>query len=315
MMTLADLIESRVIFDSEIWTAVVTKVRDALDVKESDTYITNIIDDTILEQFGDWELQPKFVDDDDTPKDTLITRTVNRVIGLYSELWSRLVDTITMTRVSEDFSPLWNVDEHTAEKTTYGQHETENYSDEKVQTNSHGEQVRTYEKEDHATEFDYAKHETSTEQDPYSVGQAIGTRTDTHSETTMDNTSTLKLKTQDTTAVANQITIDNIQFQDGTYTQKQKTKFEDKAHKDTTTAKAYTDTDTYETYDDTITNDPYTDKTTSKKHEDEFTRRRYGNIGTTMTGQLVEDWLSINTQIAGIIAQEIAKHLAFAIWY
>ena len=358
MRTLKEIAQKTTIFDSFLWKPIVDQIRDKIDQKAEGAYITNIIDEYIINELGSWEAYPSLITTDDgddfTVDVTALRRHVDTVIGTSSVYWQRLLESIELTTVSKDYSPLWNVDEHTTENTTYGEHETENSKGAVTVTDTFGTKKETNKiakitkedglSKDKVTDYKYAQDQTTyttgnkktidnaADNDlGIEAGQTVkhkdGQKTVTRAETTMDNVSAFKNKWQETTDMpdGNKQDVDTIgqkltkEIKDNdTSTRNERTDTVTEhtyTNKETITQDANGDIKTLDGYKDTHTTGEATDTVTSKQHKDEFERRRYGNIGVTMSGQLIEDWMSIMSKVVPVIATDIAKQISLAMWF
>lgn len=163
----------------------------------------------------------------------------------------------------------------------------------------------------------------------------VGETTTTHKETTMDNTAAFSNKTQD--IVSQGVGNDGEDYED-VYANRYKpfddtvstgpTKNESTVsqHEDTETithrrnasdAKPEANVTEVEGPEDTHETDAHTDTFTSQPHQDVETIVRTGNIGVTMTTQLLRDFQKFarESRLVPIISIEIAKALAFSVWY
>lgn len=286
-ITLKEALSKTAIFQSQIWSDTVSYIRDKLDIKVDDAYITNIIDEHIRSDYGDWELYPEYVDSMSASDFTLdlaaIQRQVDAVIGTNSLYWRKMVDMLDI-----EWHPEYNVDAYETRTTEYGEHVTEQDVGARQKTDVNGPTSRTY---------NAAYGQQSSTEGQRSDSIAHGAETDQHYETTM-NDLTYKAKTKDDSAA---------------YTD-QSTK-----GSQTNTIAAHTDNITDSTI--SVTNSESqaaaTDTTTSNEHTDTETTRRYGNIGVTKTSELLTDAMIYyrRSRIVPIIAVEIAKSLTWAVWY
>lgn len=357
MRTLQEIAQKTTIFDSLLWKPIVDQIRDKIDQKVEGAYTTNIIDDYIINELGSWEAYPSLIATDDGDDFTVdvaaLRRHVDTVIGTSSVYWQKLLDSIELTKLSEDYSPLWNVDEHTNETTTYGEHDTDTSKGAVTIKDKYGAKKETNKvakitKQDgltapKKTDYTYGKDETTYQTGDKKIvdnaadnalgieaGQTVkhkdGQKTVTRAETTMDNVGAFKNKWQETTDMpdGNKQDVDTI-GQKLTKEIKEKDTSTRSSRTDTVTEQTYTNQETIEqgpdgdiktldSYTDTHTTDAVTDTVKSKQHKDEFERRRYGNIGVTMSGQLIEDWMSIMSKVVPVIATDIAKQISLAMW-
>ena len=79
MLTIKAVLDEQEIFTSQVWADVVDYVRNALDLQEDNEYITNIIDEAMRSDFGDWEMLPEY--GETTPDAAAIQRQVDAIIG------------------------------------------------------------------------------------------------------------------------------------------------------------------------------------------------------------------------------------------
>lgn len=162
-----------------------------------------------------------------------------------------------------------------------------------------------------------------------------GETTTTHKETTMDNTASFLNKSQD---IVSQGSGNKGQDYEDVHANRYK------AYDDTVTVGPTKNESTVSQHEDseTITHrrnasdadpeanvttvtgpvdvhehDAHTDTFTSQSHQDVETVIRQGNIGVTMTTELLRDFQKFARQsrLVPIIAIEIAKALAFSVWY
>lgn len=281
MLTIKAVLDEQEIFTSQVWADVVDYVRNALDLQEDNEYITNIIDEAMRSDFGDWEMLPEY--GETTPDAAAIQRQVDAIIGANALYWRKLVDLIGI-----EWHPEYNVDAHESRSTAYGQHVTQDVQGARQKTDTMGPTSRTYNAQ-------YGQQSTTEGQRSDSV--VHGAESDTHAETTMDDL-TYKAKTKD----------DKASYTDQTTKGSQ-----------TNTVASHTDNITDSTLQ--VTNSQQqaavTDVTTSQQHTDTETVRRYGNIGVTKTSELLTDAMIYyrRSRIVPIIATEIARALTWSIWY
>lgn len=287
-MTLSDLLTTNSVFTSTVWADFVTYIRDLIDLDplsdpQPSTYPINTIDENLYMHYGDLEVVPSLytiVDGVETVNTAKLIRSVNAVIGQNLQYWKRLADSLLA-----EFNPLYNVDANETTTTEYGQHITTDAKGQKQRTDVHGAQSET---------AAYGKKQTANSaRSDYTIDGAHDTE---HSETTMDNTASYIPRTKD----------ENSQH---------RTDIQKGA--ETVTEDPRTDTVSSLQYTDTSTDAASTDIVTSKTHTDTVTIRRYGNIGVTMSTQLLRDFqlFARESDLVGIIAGELAKELTFGVWY
>lgn len=288
-MTLAGLLEARSVFSSTVWADFISYIRDLLDLDPcsdppAQTYPINTVDSNLLVHYGDLELMPGLYtiasDGTETINTTTVTRSIDAIIGKNLQYWKRLADSLLA-----EFDPLYNVDAYETTTTQYGQHVTQDAKGQRQRTDVHGAQDIT---------VDYGAKETT--EGARTDSRTNGAQSITTSETTMDNTVSFTPRTKE----------EHAAITDGATKGQQ-----------VNTEKAYKDETKTESYTDTSTDTAVTDTLTSQTHTDTVTIRRYGNIGVTMSTQLLSDFqrFARESDLVGIIAAELAKELTFGVWY
>lgn len=318
MRTIKDLANTTIIFHSSVWADVVEEIRDVIDEIDNDVYITNIVDDILVSDFGDYELHPELVTSEDYSDDsavydtTALAKRVDTCIGQNKEYWLRFVESI-----KAEFDPLYNVDATEITTTEYGEHEVTNTIGERGNHNTYGKREIDYMHAQQTVDFTPAEKQVQTTDSAHDVSHAIGARTTTHDETTMDDVANYKHKDKDTTTVTPNASgygdVDHYDQHTVTETSKALNNT-----KDSTVASTYTDTDTHKSYTDDLTSDEATDTRNSGEHTDTKTKRHYGNIGVTKATELLADNIEFGKilRLATIIANEISKKISLAaIWY
>lgn len=284
-MTLSELLEQHSIFHSLVWYDVITELRDFIDIEpQGDAPIPiNTVDQYIKAEYGDCEVLPMYytiVDGEETVKEQEVTSHIDAVIGANIPYWTRLLQSLLA-----EFDPLYNVDAHETTTTVYGEHETTDAKAARTHTDTLAptEETRNY----------GAQSMTSGSRDDSSTD---GAQEITQKETTMDDTTTFRNKSQETHA-----SVQNS-FKKGSQT-------------DTTLA--HTDRVSTIQVQNTANDAAATDTLTSKTHTDTVTVRRYGNIGVTMSTQLLRDFqlFARESRLVNIIAETLARSLALLIWY
>lgn len=353
MKTIKDILATRSLFNSTVWEDVVDYIRDVIDVPGetlADDYRTNVVDDVIWHDYGDYEVLPALMQDEETVSELFLTRTINAVIGTHAIEWKKKADAL-----ETEFNMAENVDEYSNTTTTYGDHYTDDIRAKRTNTDRPGDitvtdkwsdQTTETEWANHVTDYDYANHETETEygarkttdgaadqEQGIQKGQINthheGTRETNHYETTQNDVNNARLKTRDvTTTPQNGQTTDTIGAKVTTQASSTDT-ITDKQHKDTVTEKSRTDTvtvskdnahpDEHKTVHGSSTHEenPYTDTVLSHQHEDSVELHRHGNIGVidvpTMLGKAWEFYSQSN--LVKEIAQTIARAIGIAVWY
>lgn len=284
-MTLSELLEQHSIFHSLVWYDVITELRDFIDYDpQGDSPIPiNTVDQYIKAEYGDCEVLPMYytiVDGEEAVKEQEVTSHIDAVIGANIPYWTRLLQSLLA-----EFDPLYNVDAHETTTTVYGEHETTDAKAARTHTDTLAptEETRNY----------GAQSITSGARDDSSTD---GAQEITQKETTMDDTTTFRNKSQETHA-----SVQNS-FKKGSQT-------------DTTLA--HTDRVSTIQVQNTANDAAATDTLTSKTHTDIVTVRRYGNIGVTMSTQLLRDFqlFARESRLVNIIAETLARSLALLIWY
>ena len=288
-MLFKDLVNQHSIFISVVWYDFVCYIRDLIDQDpfkdpQPDTYPINTIDENLIEHFGNLEVIPSLydvqADGTEVVNNPELVHTIDAIIGRNLQYWKRLADSLLA-----EFDPLYNVDAHETTTTEYGQHVTKDAKGEKQRTDVHGAQSET---------AAYAQRKTTNgARSDYTVDKAHDID---HGETTMDNTAAYTPKTQDSYG------------DHRTEIEKGQEVITEAEHDDTLSSKEYTDTSTDAASTDTLT---------SQSHTDTVTIRRYGNIGVTMSTQLLRDFQKFarESDLVGIIASEFAKEMTFGVWY
>lgn len=318
MRTIKDLANTTTIFHSTIWADVVEEIREVIDVEDNNVFVTNIVDDILVSDFGDYELHPELVtsenymDESAVYDTTALAKRVDTCIGQNKEYWLRFVQSI-----KAEFNPLYNVDAEEITTSEYGEQEVKNTIGERANHNTYGQKEIDYKHAQQTVDFTPAEKQVETTDDAYNVSHAIGARTTTHDETTMDDVANYKHKDKDTVTV----TANGSGYGDIDHIDQKKVTEVTKAinnTKDTTVAQTYTDTDTHKTYTDNLTQDETTDTRHSDEYTDTVTVERHGNIGVTKSTELLTDNIEFGKilRLATIIANEISKKISLAaIWY
>lgn len=218
----------------------------------------------------------------------LLSKAYN-FVSVYGYQFLKLIGTASIS-----YNPIWNVDGTEKRITDYGVHITTDEHGNKQQTQTLGptSKSNTYgqvqltdvygKKEEDIT---YGTHTDSTQYGQVVTNVNIGNRTDTHSETQM-NDLTFKNKAQDAHSAAqdsqtvNQHT-DSTTF--GTHTDNKT----EKTYTDTHTTAQRIDGETTTSVTNTIADATFTDTNTSGAHQVVDTFERHGNIGVTSTQDLI----------------------------
>lgn len=193
------------------------------------------------------------------------------------------------------YNPIWNVDG--TERTVYdfGQHVTTDQYGNKKQTQQHAQQTITNNYDEVELTDNFAKtteeieYGNTSQETTYSQQQLtdnIDGTTDTHSETTMDNTAAFRNKTQDIHSGHTDTHIADPHTEKTDADTHVDTR-EVAAKSDTHTTAAREDVETHAAYTDTIADDTHTDTNTSQSHQNVETKERHGNIGVTSTQELI----------------------------
>lgn len=281
-MRLSDLIQQHSIFNSVIWDDFVQSIRAYVDPQETAAF--NTVDEYILAEYGDTEVLPMYYryDNDDTEvvDDAAVTRHIDAVIGANIPYWSRLLQSLLA-----EFDPLYNVDATETTTTVHGEHETTDAKGARTHTDTLGPTEET-------TEYGQQSATSGARSD----SSTDGAQEITHKETTMDDTATFRNKTQDSHAAVNN------SFSKGAQTD---------------TVQQHTDTVSTVQVQNTATDTAVTDKVTSGEHTDTETVRRYGNIGVTMSTQLLRDFQKFarESDLVHIIADTLSRSLTYSIWF
>lgn len=284
-MTLSELLEQHSIFHSLVWYDVITELRDFIDFDpqgESPVPI-NTVDEYIKAEYGDCEVLPMYytiVNGEEVVKEQEVTSHVDAVIGANIPYWTRLLQSLLA-----EFDPLYNVDAYESVTRVYGEHETTDAKGARSHTDTLAptQETRQYGPQSLTSG---ARQDSSTD----------GSQEITTKETTMDDTANFRNKTQEGHAAVNN------SFSKGSQTD---------------TTQAHTDTVSTTQVQNTASDAAATDTITSKTHTDTETVRRYGNIGVTMSTQLLRDFqlFARESRIVNIIAETLARSLALLIWY
>ena len=218
----------------------------------------------------------------------LISKTYH-FVSIYGYQFIKLFGTASIS-----YNPIWNVDGTETRTTDYGQHITTDQHGNKQQTQTLGptSKSNTYgqvqltdvygKKEEDIT---YGTHTDSTQFGQVQTSVSIGQRTDTHSETQM-NDLTFKNKSQDVHSSANDSqTVD--QHTDSTTFGTHTDNKTEKTYTDTHTTAQRIDSETTTSVTNTIADATYTDTNTSNQHRDVEVLERHGNIGVTSTQNLI----------------------------
>ena len=280
-MLLSDLITQHSIFNSTIWGDFVQSIRAYVDPPETTAF--NTIDEYILAEYGDAEVLPmyyRYDGDDVVVDDTAITRHIDAVIGANIPYWSRLLESLLA-----EFDPLYNVDANETTTTVYGEHETTDAKGARTHTDTLAptQETRQYGAQSLTSG---ARQDSSTD----------GAQEITQKETTMDDTAAFRNKSQESHAAVQN------SFSKGSQTD---------------TTEAHTDTVSTTQVQNTASDSAASDKITSGEHTDTVTVRRYGNIGVTMSTQLLRDFQKFakESDFVHIIADTLSRALTFSIWY
>lgn len=288
-MTLSDLLKTNSVFASTVWASFITYIRDLLDLdplselQSVPPYPINTIDENLYVHYGDLELVPSLytvVDGEETVNTQQLTRSVDAIIGKNLQYWKRLADSLLA-----EFDPLYNVDAHETTTTQYGQHVTQDAKGQRQRTDVHG-----------AQDISVGYGEKQITEGQRSDSRTNGAQSITTGETTMDNTASYTPRIKE----------DHAQISDSATKGQQ-----------INTEGSHTDRTQTTQYSDTSTDNAVTDTLTSQTHTDTVTIRRYGNIGVTMSTQLLSDFqrFARESDLVGIIAAELAKELTFGVWY
>lgn len=288
-MLFKDLVNQHSIFISVVWYDFVCYIRDLIDqdpLKDPhpDTYPINTIDENLTEHYGNLEVIPSLydvqADGTEVVNNPALVHTIDAIIGRNLQYWKRLADSLLT-----EFNPLYNVDANETTTTAYGQHITTDAKGQKQRTDVHGAQSQTNA---------FAQRQTTDgARDDYTVD---GAHDIDHGSTTMDATAAYTPTTQESYG------------EHRTDIKKGQQIITEAAHNDTVSSQQYTDTSTDAAATDTLT---------SQSHTDTVTIRRYGNIGVTMSTQLLRDFQKFarESDLVGIIAAEFAKEMTFGVWY
>lgn len=288
-MLFKDLVNQHSIFISVVWYDFVCYIRDLIDQDplkdpQPDAYPINTVDENLTEHYGNLEVIPSLydiqADGTEVVNNPALVHTIDSIIGRNLQYWKRLADSLLA-----EFDPLYNVDAHETTTTEYGQHITKDEKGQKQRTDVHGAQKQTNA---------YAQRQTTNgARSDYTIDKAHDID---HGETTMDYTAAYTPKTQDSYG------------EHRTDIEKGKEIITEAEHNDTVSSQQYTDTSTDAAATDTLT---------SQSHTDTVTIRRYGNIGVTMSTQLLRDFQKFarESDLVGIIAAEFAKEMTFGVWY
>lgn len=192
-------------------------------------------------------------------------------------------------------------------------------------TTSHGERLEAFNTLDSELNIPTGK----------TTKHRVGETTTTHKETTMDNTAAFLNKSQDIVSQGQGSDGEDFEnvyanrykdYDDTITTGPTKNESTVSQHEDTETIthrKNASDTEP-EANVTTVTgpvdvheHDAHTDTHTSQQHRDTETIVKQGNIGVTMTTELLRDFQKFARQsrLVPIISIEIAKALAFSVWY
>lgn len=283
-MTLEELSIRSNIFYSNVWTDFVEEIRAYIDGTETpEPYRINTINEYIKEEYGALEVLPKYYvinNNEYIVNENYVRNTIDAIIGANKPYWERLLQSLLA-----EFDPLYNVDATETTTTVYGEHETTDAKGARTHTDTLGptEETTQYGQQS-ATSG--ARSDSSTD----------GAQEITHKETTMDDTATFRNKTQDSHAAVNN------SFSKGSQTD---------------TVQQHTDTVSTTQVQNTATDTAVNDVITSAEHTDTETVRRYGNIGVTMSTQLLRDFQKFakESDLVHIIADTLSRSLTFSIWY
>lgn len=283
-MTLEELSERSNIFYSNVWADFVEEIRAYIDGTETaDPYRINTINEYIKEEYGALEVLPKYYvinNNDYIVNENYVRNTVDAIIGANKPYWERLLQSLLA-----EFDPLYNVDATETTTTVYGEHETTDAKGARTHTDTLGPTEET-------TEYGQQSATSGARSD----SSTDGAQEITHKETTMDDTAAFRNKTQDSHAAVNN------SFSKGSQTD---------------TVQQHTDTVSTTQVQNTATDNAVNDKITSGEHTDSETVRRYGNIGVTMSTQLLRDFQKFakESDLVHIIADTLSRSLTFSIWY
>lgn len=180
------------------------------------------------------------------------------------------------------YNPLWNVDGVETTVTEYGQHVTDTDFGQKQLTDNFAQQQNTSNFAQRQDTDNFAQQQNTDSFAQNKLTDQYGNHTDVtnHYETTMDDTSTTRLKTKDESVNAQKTDTHTTDAKTDTHTLG--------AHNDTHTIGAHNDTFTLGAHNDTHTHAASKDTVTSKQHTDTVTYERHGNIGVTKTQELIE---------------------------
>lgn len=283
-MTLEELSIRSNIFYSNVWVDFVEEIRAYIDGTETpEPYRINTINEYIKEEYGALEVLPKFYtinNNDYVVNETYVRQTVDALIGANKPYWERLLQSLLT-----EFNPLYNVDATETTTTVYGEHETTDAKGARTHTDTLGPTEET-------TEYGQQSATSGARSD----SSTDGAQEITHKETTMDDTASFRNKTQDSHAAVNN------SFSKGSQTD---------------TVQQHTDTVSTVQVLNTATDNAVNDVVTSGEHTDTETVRRYGNIGVTMSTQLLRDFQKFakESDLVHIIADTLSRSLTFSIWY
>ncbi len=283
-MTLEELSERSNIFYSNVWTDFVSEIRAYIDGTDTeDPYRINTINEYIKEEYGALEVLPKYYtinNNDYVVNETYVRQTVDALIGANKPYWERLLQSLLA-----EFDPLYNVDATETTTTVYGEHETTDAKGARTHTDTLGPTEET-------TEYGQQSATSGARSD----SSTDGAQEITHKETTMDDTASFRNKTQDSHAAVS-----------NSYSKGQQID----------TVQQHTDTVSTTQVQNTATDTAVNDKITSGEHTDTETVRRYGNIGVTMSTQLLRDFQKFakESDLVHIIADTLSRALTFSIWY
>ena len=283
-MTLEELSIRSNIFYSNVWADFVEEIRAYIDGTDTEEpYRINTINEYIKEEYGALEVLPKYYvinNNEYIVNENYVRNTVDAIIGANKPYWERLLQSLLA-----EFDPLYNVDANETTTTVYGEHETTDAKGARTHTDTLAptQETRQYGAQSLTSG---ARQDSSTD----------GAQEITQKETTMDDTATFRNKSQESHAAVNN-------------------SFSKGAQTDTT--ESHTDTVSTTQVQNTATDSAASDKITSGEHTDTVTVRRYGNIGVTMSTQLLRDFQKFakESDFVHIIADTLSRALTFSIWY
>lgn len=353
-MMIKDILAVMPLFNSTIFEELVTSIRDFLDPKANNLYLINSVDSYINAEYGTWEILPELESDEEIDTQE-VRKRVDTVIACNAYYWEKLLESVlaefnplwnvdgtettthvhgkqkdTMTKGPTELTDVYGEKQDVANlaKTT----RSEKLDAAKVTEYEYDEDKTTLEHGDHGVYENVADSQHGVPQSGQTVTHVDGQKTVTHRETTMDNTATFRDKWQEETKQTPN-TYDSDTY--GPKATKETTGNDVTTRDEKTdkvTEKPYERKDIFEqTKDGQGNGDVYktsrhtdthsTVQAVDTKESDTFTDTitvlRQGNIGVTMTTELLSEFQKYarKSKLVPIIAQEISKSLAFAIWY